>query len=131
MHRDMKTVMTAIKLQLVMVFVAAIITGAVRPIAITSVTYGGIVALLGSVYLLWRMRSTRELASSAQDSLRQVQVTAAVRFAFTVLMLALPAIHRHGFHYAGVMVGFVIGQVAGWLGLAWIRPGEKNKTEQG
>lgn len=108
-----------ITLQAVVVLAGAVLTAMLHPEAIRAVLYGGMVALLGSLTLFWRLRATQQRAGlDAHRNLRMAQQTSAARFVLTVVLLALPLTQRAHWPYAWVVAGFVAGQITGLVGLA-------------
>ncbi len=108
-----------ITLQAVVVSAGAVLAAVLHPEAIRAVLYGGLVAVLGSLTLFWRLRATQQRAGlDAHRNLRMAQQTSAARFVLTVVLLALPLTHRAHWPYAWVVTGFVAGQITGLIGLA-------------
>ncbi len=126
---EIKSVGAVIKLQSIATIIAALLAFLIQAQAVRSVIYGSVVALLSSIYLLRRMQRAESLALDAKESLRQVQQTAAVRFAMTAVLLALPLLHRHGFLYAGVWMGFVAGQIVWLIGIAFVQVAQQKSGQ--
>ncbi len=111
---DIKAVSFAIKIQLALAFMTAVVVFSVKPGEVRSVAYGLSVALLISMYLLRRMKKAQHSGLGTKESLRQVQHTAVGRIVIAAVLLALPAFHAVHLLYGGIMAGFVLGQI-GWL----------------
>lgn len=83
-----------------------------------SAIYGGLVAVIANIWLLWRMRgAANKSPADAQGSLQYLQRTAMVRFALVGGMLAIPLMSLSKWHYAAVIMGFAAGQLLGLFGL--------------
>ena len=105
----------------IMIFGAILTYFVVTPLAAKSVAYGSCVALLGTLFLVLRLRQgeSRENAGAAWY-LRQAYRTAIERFVLVALMLAA------GFGLfklapLWVLAGFIAGQAA-WLAVpVWVK----------
>ncbi|MDA8327873.1 MAG: ATP synthase subunit I [Betaproteobacteria bacterium] len=127
---DIKAVSFAIKIQLALALVTAVVVWSVKSDAVRSVAYGLSVALLISMYLLRRMKKAQRSELDTKESLRQVRHTAVGRIVIAAVLLALPAFHTVRFLYGGVMTGFVLGQIGWLLSLTYVQIWA-TKKEQG
>ncbi|MBI3903924.1 MAG: ATP synthase subunit I [Nitrosomonadales bacterium] len=93
----------------------------VTPQAARSVAYGSCIALIGTLFLAWRLKQGESKESSnAEWHLRQAYRTAIERFVWVAVMLAI------GFGIlklapVWVLAGFVTGQAAWLLVPVWTR----------
>lgn len=112
---------TVIQVQLAWIVTVLIISFFVHKSNEKSLFYGEMTALMASVYLHLRIKTTQKQWMDAQQSLRQVQHAAVGRGLIVAVMLALPLIHVTHWHYGEVMLGFMFGQIGWVLGLIYLR----------
>jgi len=110
----------------IVIFGAVITYFVVTPPAAKSFAYGSCVALIGALFLAWRLRQVeKESNPKADSSLRHAYGAAIERFVWVILLLAM------GFKLLKlaplwVLVGFVVGQSAWLVVPVWIRLRTKN-----
>jgi hypothetical protein len=109
-------------LQGTLTIIGAVITYLfVTPLAAKSLVYGNCVALVGTLFLAWRLRQgEHQQNQSAEWCLRQAYRTALERFAWVAAMLAV------GFKLLELaslwmLAGFVVGQAAWLLVPVWMK----------
>lgn len=92
-----------------------------NPFAAKSLTYGGAVAVIGTLSLAWRYRKTvRNGSLDAEWIARQAYKASVERYVFAALMLAV------GFKIlklapVWLLMGFVMGQLAWLAAPVWMR----------
>ena len=120
---DTEIIKHVIKLQILLVVISIITIKWVLPAAMKSVLYGGCVAILNSGFLYWRMRQAcLTQATTAAQSLKQVQRAGLERFLLVGVMLAAGMLGKLKLLPVTVLLSFIIGQLVFLLVVA-LSPG--------
>lgn len=122
-----QVIKTVIKLQLIVVSIATMIIAVNYPYMVKSTIYGGMIAILNTGFLYWRMqKSNRQIVTTPEENLKVVYRSGIERFVLTGCLLAIGMSSALKLSPLVMLISFIIGQLVFLLGAVAVRTGKNN-----